>query len=244
MDEPDVPAPIDNGGIGQGAAVVAIGLGYGDHFRFPGQDRIIHSVLPHKLQYITRLLQGDAQKLQAVFPEFILQFDKFRDLFQAGRTPGCPEIQDQNLAVPLPYMSELTCQIRQGEGGPGLAEQLLFPGRRRRRVYRRGVFPLGPVLIEIETAERGYQHENYRCQDSDEMFHNPPARSLETLGPLLRERAGQNQRNPLFNRWVTDRIFLAALVPNLQCQSDLTVSLDLNGNVDHHFPGIDFHAAE
>ena len=61
------------------------------------QRRVDAAGLPGKVC----LIDGDADELQAFAAEFLLDADELGHLLAAGRAPGRPEIDDQQLALPL-----------------------------------------------------------------------------------------------------------------------------------------------
>ena len=79
-------------------------------------DRIVHvETLVELADGFRTIVHGNANNLQALSTILILQFHKVRDLFPAGGTPGCPEVQENQLAPVVGKMKLLSVQLGKGE---------------------------------------------------------------------------------------------------------------------------------
>ena len=65
------------------------------------QHRIIDTYTLQVIKNRLPVVYRHANKLQTLQTVLILQSDELRNFFQAGRAPGSPEVDDQQLSLPL-----------------------------------------------------------------------------------------------------------------------------------------------
>ena len=124
----DLAIAIHDYGIGQHTQAVAVVLGDGDALLVAEQDRVIDAHRIHEVFGVLLGVDGDADDGEALVLVLLLQIDEGGDLAAAGRAPGGPEVDHQDLAVPFADMAQLALQILQAEVGADLGDRIFTDG--------------------------------------------------------------------------------------------------------------------
>ena len=151
MDIADRAVAIDDDGVGNDLAVIAPARQQSGAARRIGhQHRIVDFQRPLDVGELAGLVDADADDLQPLFPVLALELDQILDFILTGRAPARPEIEDDDLTLPLVERVPFAVQ-------PFELERLELPGivgffRQR---YRRRLFLVGDLTRSRVAAIAG-----------------------------------------------------------------------------------------
>src|SRR5690606_5033561 len=118
-DVADDALPVDDGGMRQGSGIVGVQLRYFQRRLHAVQNGIVYSRFFGETSSCVTFVDGNADDLQALRAQFALQLHEHRHFPHAGRAPGGPEVENDDLAVPLRDRLQLVVQVRQlGQRAP------------------------------------------------------------------------------------------------------------------------------
>jgi len=107
----DTLIPSQNGSVWQTAAWVAKGGVVHRDFISGEEQRVVDLILPGKLLNLLLGVEGDAENLDPLIGIGLLKLDQGGYFASTGKTPGCPQVDNQEIAFPVAEIRRLSLQI-------------------------------------------------------------------------------------------------------------------------------------
>ena len=118
----DDAVSVDKSSVRKAANAVAEFFRQLNGFDLASHDRIVDCHFVDEFSHGVLIINRDPDDLKAMAFKLLLDFYEMRDLPQAGRAPRGPEIQQNNLTLPVADVAHVAVDIDHREFRPGAAE--------------------------------------------------------------------------------------------------------------------------